>query len=296
MTTTSTTLCRITLAALVAVLWLCLPTASLGQERAQTFEDAARLGLQPTPTPLVVEQPPAVYKNAALTFYTNRATFEATFPDLTEEDFEGAKTPPNNVCSDLTPLNSSTNDACYGPGAIVDGFEFNIDGNAGPPIDYALLTTGFFGAPSNVVGPNTFLDNAILDFTGADPVFAAGFNATCIFNPGPITVEVFGPGGSLGSTTFTCPSSFPGAFVGVSSDADEIVSIEFSNSGAAAEVLDDILFGGTVTIDLSLDKDVDSFNEATRRITWEITVENDNGNDTEATGVVVRDDFPAATL
>ena len=49
-------------------------------------------------------------------------------------------------------------------------------------------------------------------------------------------------------------------------------------------------------IDLSLDKDVDFFDEDNGRVIWVITVENDSDDDEDATGVVVRDDFPAATL
>ena len=286
---------RSLLGALLLIL-LAAPTDLLAQERALSFSDVQRLGasaVMPAPDQApVVRNLPAASKTAALTFYTSRATFEAAFPALATEDFEGSKIGPLNVCSDLTPLTSATDDACYATTAIVDGYLFDTDGLQGPPIDYALITDGFLGASGSWTGPNTFGDNAIHEFTGVDPVFAAGFDVGCPINPGTLDVDVYGTSGYLGTTSINC-SDFPGVFVGVSSDGEAITRLETfdTGSGAAADLFNDVVFGGVLEADLSVYKDVD-YDASTNTGSYHIEVENLGSAD--ATGVYAIDTLPNA--
>src|SRR5690606_14308152 len=62
------------------------------------------------------------YRNVgSLTFYSDRAVFQTDNPGPTAEDYSGHHAPANSVTTCTSPINSQSNDACFTPGAIVDG-------------------------------------------------------------------------------------------------------------------------------------------------------------------------------
>jgi hypothetical protein len=179
----------------------------------------------------------------SLTFYTDRAVFNTAHPGVPVEDFAATLVPPNSVGTCVGPtLNSATNNACFAPGGIRPGISVvNTTGG-----DLVVLTPPFFGVPCVSVGPNAFGDAAELQFD--PPVEAVGLDFES--NSGvPFTVTVFGPGGSLGSTTHS--GGIPGAFFGVdTSDGGGISRVTFNAAGQNGELFCNVAFGQPVPVEL----------------------------------------------
>ncbi|NOQ22227.1 MAG: hypothetical protein GQ565_06220 [Candidatus Aegiribacteria sp.] len=96
------------------------------------------------------------------------------------------------------------------------------------------------------VGPNEFQNNAVYSFTV--PVNAFGIdvvNTTGVFT---INIEVFGAGGSLGTSSSS--GSVTGKFWGVYSDVD-ITNIRFMLAGDNAELFSNARFGAATALDNS---------------------------------------------
>ncbi|NIM49029.1 MAG: hypothetical protein GTO22_07190 [Gemmatimonadales bacterium] len=178
--------------------------------------------------------------STVLTFFTDRTAFQAAVPGLPVEDWEGSNVPANSVQSCAGPFNSATNNACYSTGAILDGISAEAIG-AG---EMVVLTTGFLGVSSTVVGPNFFADDTDIKFPNNN-VSAVGMDLLDPFGPATLDVEIFGPGDvSLGTTSVTTGTS-SGVFWGVASDS-VITSIRFDQTaGGGGELFDDVAFGGT---------------------------------------------------
>lgn len=177
-----------------------------------------------------------------VTFYTDRTVFNTAHPGLPIETFSGTSLPANSVLGCPGPFNSATSNACFAPGAIRPGIAFSITTGG----DLVVLTPPFFGVPCVSVGPTTFADAGELQFN--PPVEAVGFDFES--NSGaPFTLTVFGPGGSLGSTTHS--GGIPGAFWGVdTSDAGGISRITFSSPGENGELVCNVAFGQPVPVEL----------------------------------------------
>lgn len=179
---------------------------------------------------------------AAVTFYTDQATFEGLYPGLTTEDYSNTLVPPNSVQSAFGPLNSTTDNALFAPGGIVDGFSFdNLDGG-----DNVVLTPPFLGVTYVAVGPNTFTHNG--EYSFSVPVNAFGIDIVMPFGAGTVDIEVFGAGGSLGA--ITASGDLPGDFWGVYSDED-ITRIEFMDSTPDGELFSNAQFGAVSALDNS---------------------------------------------
>lgn len=179
----------------------------------------------------------------ALTFWNSRAAFAAAFPGLPTEDFSGTLVAPGAVGSCFPPFNSTTNNACFTPGAIMPGVEINlvIQGGGG---ELVVLGVGFLGNTNVLVGPNSFVDDIVFNFSPA--VRAAGFDLVNPMTPGQTyNVEIFGPGGSIGTTTAT--DGGEGNFWGVdATDVGGITSIVFNGGADSAhsELTTFVTFGG----------------------------------------------------
>lgn len=182
--------------------------------------------------------PPSSFRS--LVFFVNRANFQAICPGLVAENFSGTSVPPNSVQACNGPFNSATNNSCFLPGAIVDGI--SLDVRQGLPQQMVVLTPPFLGVTAVSVGPNTFLDDLDVEFTG--PVNAFGADFVNPFGNCVVQVEVFGPGGSLG-TTLVSMGVTP-TFWGVVSDTDTFTRIEFTDGQGSpedGELLQNIEFG-----------------------------------------------------
>ncbi len=184
----------------------------------------------------------ATMASAAVTFYTGQGIFEGLYPGLTTEDYSGTIVPQDTVIAGMGPFNSSTNNLCFTPGGIVDGISLdNLEGNMD-----VVLTPPFLGVTSVTVGPNTFSDNGVFYFSA--PVNAFGIDIVMPFGAGTVDIEVFGAGGSLGTTTAS--GDLTGIFWGVFSDED-ITRIEFIEPLTNGELFSNAQFGAVSALENS---------------------------------------------
>ena len=181
----------------------------------------------------------------ALTFWNNRASFAAAFPGLPTESFAGTIVSAGAIVSCDPPFNSSTNNACFTPGAIMAGVEIDLGvRDPGSSLQLVVIGAGAFGNVNVLVGPNTFGDDIIFNFNPA--VRAAGFDLINPLSPGQTyNVEIFGPGGSIGVGTAT--DGLEGNFWGVdATDVGGITSIVFDGGvdSSHSELTTLVTFGG----------------------------------------------------
>ncbi len=176
----------------------------------------------------------AFVANATVTFYTDQTVFESLYPGLTTEDYSGTIVPANSVESDLGAFNSTTNNLCFTPGAIVEGISFdNLNSNHN-----VVLTPPFMGVTSVVIGPNQYADDS--EFSFSTPINAFAIDIVMPTASGTIDIEVFGASGSLGTTSST--GDLSGVFWGVYSDV-EITSIKFVEQVDNGELFANAQFG-----------------------------------------------------
>lgn len=176
----------------------------------------------------------------SLTFYADRPSFQAANPGLAMEGFEDGLTTAGNIntCLDL-PSDATSNDDCFQPGDIEAGVATLPSGAD----DNVVLGNGFAGITCFGHGPNSFTDDFQLDFD--PPVQAAGFEITGCNGTDNLNVEIFGPGGSLGSTSFVCPALGSTIFFGVdTSDVGGITRITTVETGGGGELFCNLEFGG----------------------------------------------------
>lgn len=181
----------------------------------------------------------------ALTFWNDRASFEAMFPGLPTEDFSGTLVAAGDITSCDPPFNAATNNACFAPGSIMPGVEIDIQvRDPGSSMQLVVIGSGALGNVNVLVGPNSFVDDIVFNFNPA--VRAAGFDLVNPLSAGQVyNVEIIGPGGSLGFTTAT--DGGEGNFWGVdSTDVGGITSIVFDGgvSDVHSELATLVIFGG----------------------------------------------------
>jgi hypothetical protein len=213
-----------------AVMLLALSAMAFAQSQYSDVDPSTR------PSNVVRAQLPQTNRGG-LTFYTDQASFEAAAPGLTMEDFASSITAPNNICVDFVPLNSATlPDACFASGDLEAGFTLEME-----PVndDYAYLTTGFLGVPFDVIGPNTFTDNLVINFDGAA---AVGFDLLGdVVGAVTCDVEIFGASGLLGTTQITGSST--GNFWGVIATEDITEIVLTGTSGSDGELIGHLQYG-----------------------------------------------------
>ncbi len=167
---------------------------------------------------------------ATLTFYTDRAAFEAAAPGITKETFDSGLAGPFSVVACGDPISSAGSGSCFPPGGLETGFSYSSSSNT----NIVLLGSGILGLTSPGVAADLFADNATISFS--TDVFAAGFDA--FGNAGSYPVSVFSAGGLEGSTIVA-----PGGFFGVISDTP-ITSIEVGTTGPSnGEIIDNLCYG-----------------------------------------------------
>jgi hypothetical protein len=202
----------------------------------ESYTELFEQGLGKPGHPVVVAAEVVQIGADSLTYFDDRDMFTASCPTLPLEDFENTNVPANYALSCSTSINSSTNDACYAPGALIDGFTLT-----GIPGYLVVLTPNYAGVTSVVVGSDYFYDDSEITFSDNDVTGVGVDLLTGEFFPGgTIDIEIFGLGNVfLGMITvpFTEP---PGQFFGVSSD-QPIERIAFS--GGYADLLDNLEFG-----------------------------------------------------
>ena len=177
-----------------------------------------------------------------LTFFDNFDEFAATYPEIAGngECFEATNVPAGIITACEGPFNSATNNDCFSPGALMDGFSLHNDGISPDDLN-VVLGVGSFGNESVWVGPNTFLSNATIQYD--PPVDTIGIMFQFPLGAALTTVEVYGVGGGLLGVV-----DFPGdndVFLGISS-TDPISSIIVYAADGAGEIFDCIYFGNGV--------------------------------------------------
>jgi len=191
---------------------------------------------QPTTNPAVPLQ-----ADVAVFFFSDRASFLAQFPDLAMEDFEAGlvRTPPG-VMTCPGPLDATSDNACFHPGDIAAGVQFNADHfEAGEEI--VMVDAGFFGAPSKSILANVFTDAFLIDFPGG--VTAVGMDLVAYLDDDICQIDVSGQSGLILSTTAPCTNA--GAFWGLSS-SEPITHIRIYAPSGQSEGVDNISFGQAV--------------------------------------------------
>lgn len=191
---------------------------------------------QPTESPVVPIQ--ADVASGPPTFFTDRATFVAQFPDLPSEDFEEGRVADRDVVACPGPLDATSDNSCFAPGEITAGVRFNSALPAGGA-EIALVGRGFVSAPSKNIVAGEFIDVFIIDFTGGD-VTAAGMDLVAYFVNDICQIDIFGQNGLISSTTSPCTNA--GTFWGVSA-GEVITRIRISAPTMQAEGVDNISFG-----------------------------------------------------
>jgi PKD repeat protein len=194
---------------------------------------------QPTESPVA-----PIQADVALgppTYFADRATFVAQFPDLPLEDFEEGRVADGGVVACPGPLDATSDNRCFLPGEIQAGVRFN---SALPAegAEIALVGRGFVGATSKNIVAGEFVDVFIIDFTEGN-VTAAGMDLVAYFVNDMCQIDIFGQSGLISSTSAPCTNA--GTFWGVSSD-EIITRIRISSPAGQAEGVDNISFGGGV--------------------------------------------------
>jgi len=177
-----------------------------------------------------------------LTFFDNFDEFAATYPEIAGngECFEATNVGAGLIVACEGPFNSATNNDCFSPGALMDGFTLHNDGAPGGDLN-VVLGVGSFGNESVWVGPNTFSTNATIQYD--PPVATIGMMFQFPLGAALTTVEVFGVSGDLLGVV-----DFPGdldTFLGISS-TDPISSIMVYAADDGGEIFACIYFGDGV--------------------------------------------------
>jgi hypothetical protein len=170
--------------------------------------------------------------------YTDRATFDAAAPGLPVETFENNSAA--GIVSFPDPLDSTTNNGTFAPGDILPGISFSVIDNGGSG-DLVLLPAGSLGGgapPTDVVGPNTFVEALQIDLLPA--VTAIGLDVFGLANPNNLNVSFFDGGSLLGSVTVFAGST--ATFVGATNFGGSITRVT-TNLSDVGELVDDVAFG-----------------------------------------------------
>lgn len=185
--------------------------------------------------------PALVTPHNGVVTYDDRATFNADAPGLPVEDWEeGHVSGPFVFCN--PPLNSSSNDACFLPGEILPGLEFQDAPLGGGSQHVGLGAAGLFSMPSKFVYANVSADTTNLFFTPT--VTAVGVDLSSNGAGNTIFISVYDANDSLIITdTSTVGVLGSLTFWGViSSIPIERVNINILNG----EFVDNVAFGGAL--------------------------------------------------
>ncbi len=190
---------------------------------------------QPSAAPSLTPPPSGVV------LYDNRAAFNADAPGLPLEDWEeGHVSGPFIFCN--PPLNTSSNDACFLPGEILPGLEFQDAPLGGGSDQVGLGGPGSWSMPSKFVYSNYSVETTNLFFTPTVTAIGLDLSSNGIGNT--ILISVYDAGATLILTDTTLVGNLGElTFWGViSSIPIERLNIDILNS----EFVDNVAFGGAL--------------------------------------------------
>ncbi len=225
--------------AATAITTLCTASLALAQNN---YQDWAAAGM-PALDPVTADAPQTVL--GGLTQFADQASFDAATGGFPVETFDNGATAPGAVNTCTEPVSSASNDVCFSPGDLIDGFMMTSSSGGG----VVALGSNFLGAnqASTVVGANTFADTTSIAFAPA--VTAVAFDAY-IGAPGPGDYNVTAldtGGGTIGSITVTTTAVDQGVFAGFTSTVP-IATIVLDGVGGSGELLDNLQFGDPNTL------------------------------------------------
>ena len=177
--------------------------------------------------------------------FASEAGFDAAVGDvgaLAIEDFEGGSAAPGQtrVCSE--PLDANSDDACFTPGQLIQGFVVQSSSGNG----LSLIGSGSFGNASAVVGAIFTGDATVVRFDSGVTAFALDVYLQAGSNNGGVTLAAYdGESDRPLSYTRVQPADGAPAFFGVVS-ATPLKRVELhSANGAGVALIDNLRFKRT---------------------------------------------------
>ncbi|MFQ5632907.1 MAG: hypothetical protein ACE5I1_29410 [bacterium] len=184
-------------------------------------------------------------QSGAITWYTNKRSYlesPGTRVLSKTEGFENGSVLPGGAIACPDPANSSSNNACWTPGALVTGMDYFSDQS--PSIDgLALVGAGFLGNPTDNLVANFFVQAFHIDIFPVD-CGAVGINSGSMdlidyLGGGTVTVTLFDcSGGFLASGVFLADPD--GEFLGFNSTVS-VGSISIDSVADGAEGVDNLV-------------------------------------------------------
>ena len=197
----------------------------------------------------------------SLITFSSRTMFDAAAPGLAIEGFESGNVASGAFKTCPSPLDASSNNACFNAGGILTGIQFygylsmSFPPNPSlfppsPSSDGLVLLRDDFGVSTAALSVN--FANSILSIVPTTPANAIGFDALVM--PGtsgggcfPLNIEVYGPGNSLLSSTSSACGSTSGSFFGAINTSGPISRINLYTDLVVPDWagVDNVAFGNT---------------------------------------------------
>jgi len=218
------------------------------------YVDWATAGM-PDLDPVSVEAPQSAL--GGLTTFPDQASFDAATGGFTPETFDNGATMAGALNTCAEPVSSASNDVCFAPGDLIDGFSLTTSSGGG----IVILGDGFIGQPTAVAGPLTFADTLNVEFSPeVSAVAFDGFSGAG--GPADVTVTVLdGDGGTIGTITIPTSADNVSEFFGFSSELS-IGGLTVEGIGGTGELIDNLQFGNpAVGPDLPLPPQVPTLNQ-----------------------------------
>jgi hypothetical protein len=203
--------------------------------------------------PVQSDQPPIIQAQAAvsggLELYPSLAAFEDVVgEELAHESFDqGAVSEPGDGIGDcVEPLSASSDDQCYSPGDLIEGFSLTSTSGGG----YVVLGDNHHqvGQEGLAVGPmqiisSEFSNIATIVSFSADDVTAVAMDVIPGCNGLDVNVWVFDRQDSLiGSTTISVDASWHSGFLGFVTPAP-VGRVELATSPSGGQLIQNLRFG-----------------------------------------------------
>lgn len=150
---------------------------------------------------------------SGLLSYTSQNEFESAFPGLAKEDFEESVIGDTGFDAFPRPLNSSTANAYFSPGDILDGLNITTEGSVSPGLEL-LIAGGDFSIWNNTskAVSNTSLFNLFtIEFSGS-AVNAVGVDLAFSTTTGDCVIKIYTNGDMLIETVTQALAATPTFF------------------------------------------------------------------------------------
>ncbi|MCG3119039.1 MAG: hypothetical protein ALAOOOJD_01367 [bacterium] len=211
-------------------------TSGLKKAGAQSYSDYQGVAAPAVSNEVVSQQ--QITAPANFTVYTDEASFTTRNSTMQLATFNNTHVPPNSIGFSRA-INSNTNNESYSPGAIPDGISVEALGSE----VNVVLTTGFLGLPSTVVGPNFFAADMNIKFNPA--VDLIGMQLYDPFGPALMAIDFFAPGDVyIGTISGILTGTTVPSFLGIRASGITVSRMRFRQiAGGGGELVDNIRYG-----------------------------------------------------